>query len=70
MCAEKTIKPYRCVEKEELQIVSEGLEQPLTRGEATEKLMERLEEDYSDLLHNISGCHLPAARKIMQRRYQ
>ncbi|KZC12586.1 PREDICTED: coiled-coil domain-containing protein 63 [Dufourea novaeangliae] len=59
-----------CVEKEELQIVSEGLEQPLTRNEATTKLKQRLEEDYSDLLHNISGCHLPAARKIIQRRYQ
>ncbi|KOC64933.1 Coiled-coil domain-containing protein 63 [Habropoda laboriosa] len=59
-----------CVEKEELQIVSEGLEQPLTRDEATKKLQQRLEEDYSDLLHNISGCHLPAARKIIQKRYQ
>ncbi|XP_076375891.1 coiled-coil domain-containing protein 63 [Megalopta genalis] len=59
-----------CIEKEELQIVSEGLEKPLTRSEATKKLKQRLEEDYSDLLHNISGCHLPAARKIIQRRYQ
>ncbi|KAK1131274.1 hypothetical protein K0M31_017561 [Melipona bicolor] len=59
-----------CVEKEELQIVSEGLEQPLTRNEATKKLKQRLEEDYSELLHNISGCHLPAARKIIQKRYQ
>lgn len=67
---EKTIKSYRCVEKEELQIVSEGLEQPLTRDEATKKLKERLQEDYSELLHNISGCHLPAARKVIQKRYQ
>ncbi|XP_076235752.1 coiled-coil domain-containing protein 63 [Calliopsis andreniformis] len=59
-----------CVEKEELQIVSEGLEQPLSRNEATMKLKERLQEDYSDLLHNISGCHLPAARKVIQKRYQ
>ncbi|XP_076620369.1 coiled-coil domain-containing protein 63 [Colletes latitarsis] len=59
-----------CVEKEELQMVHEGLEQPLTRDEATKKLKERLEQDYSDLLHNISGCHLPAARKIIQKRYQ
>ncbi|XP_071864031.1 coiled-coil domain-containing protein 63 [Bombus fervidus] len=59
-----------CIEKEELQIVSEGLEQPLTRDEATKKLKQRLEEDYSELLHNISGCHLPAARKIIQKRYQ
>ncbi|XP_006622407.1 coiled-coil domain-containing protein 63-like [Apis dorsata] len=59
-----------CVEKEELQIVSEGLEQPLTREAATIKLKQRLDEDYSELLHNISGCHLPAARKIIQKRYQ
>ncbi|XP_394326.4 coiled-coil domain-containing protein 63-like [Apis mellifera] len=59
-----------CVEKEELQIVSEGLEHPLTREAATKKLKQRLDEDYSELLHNISGCHLPAARKIIQKRYQ
>ncbi|XP_046738263.1 coiled-coil domain-containing protein 63-like [Diprion similis] len=59
-----------CVEKEELQNVSEGLEAPLTRQEATVKLQQRLEDDFSELLHNVSGCHLPAARKIMQRRYQ
>lgn len=56
----KIIKSYRCVEKEELQIVSEGLEHPLTREAATKKLKQRLDEDYSELLHNISGCHLPA----------
>ncbi|XP_023287874.1 coiled-coil domain-containing protein 63 [Orussus abietinus] len=59
-----------CVEKEEMQNVSEGLDAPLTRAEATEKLKIRLEDDYSELLHNVSGCHLPAARKIMQKRYQ
>lgn len=66
----QSLNQYRCVEKEKLQIVSEGLEQPLTRDEATKKLKQRLEEDYSELLHNISGCHLPAARKIIQKRYQ
>ncbi|XP_015593598.1 coiled-coil domain-containing protein 63 [Cephus cinctus] len=59
-----------CVEKEEMQNVSEGLDAPLTRTEATEKLTQRFDDDYSELLHNVSGCHLPAARKIMQRRYQ
>ncbi|XP_018343972.1 PREDICTED: coiled-coil domain-containing protein 63 isoform X2 [Trachymyrmex septentrionalis] len=59
-----------CVEQENLQFVSEGLEVPLTRAEAMQKLKERLMEDYTELLHNVSGCHLPAARKIMQRRYQ
>ncbi|XP_026671452.1 coiled-coil domain-containing protein 63 [Ceratina calcarata] len=59
-----------CIEKEEIQIVSEGLEHPLSRDEATNKLKQRLEEDYSELLHNISGCHLPAARKVIQKRYQ
>ncbi|KAI4477481.1 PREDICTED: coiled-coil domain-containing protein 63 [Polistes canadensis] len=60
-----------CVEKEEMQIMTEGLEIPLSREEAIEKLKQHLEEnDYSELLHNVSGCHLPAARKIMQKRYQ
>lgn len=60
----------RCAEKEEFQNVSEGLEAPLTRTEAVEKLEVRLENDCSELLHNVSGCNLPAARKIMQKRYQ
>ena len=59
-----------CVEQEHMQFVSEGLEVPLTRAEAMQKLQERLMEDYTELLHNVSGCHLPAARKIIQRRYQ
>lgn len=50
--------------------VSEGLDVPLTREEATERLNQRLEDDFTEILHNVSGCHLPAARKIMQRRYQ
>ncbi|KAF7378624.1 hypothetical protein HZH66_015411 [Vespula vulgaris] len=59
-----------CVEKEEMQVMTEGLEIPLSREEAIEKLKIRLESDYTDLLHNVSGCYLPAARKIMQKRYQ
>ncbi|CAL1689263.1 unnamed protein product [Lasius platythorax] len=59
-----------CVEQEQMQFVSEGLEIPLTRAEAMQKLRQRLVDDYSELLHNVSSCHLPAARKIMQRRFQ
>ncbi|XP_032680336.1 coiled-coil domain-containing protein 63 [Odontomachus brunneus] len=59
-----------CVEEEQMQFVSEGLEAPLTRAEAMQKLRQTLEDDYSELLHNVSGCHLPGARKIIQRRYQ
>lgn len=61
---------YSCVEHEQMQIVTEGLDAPLTRIENMKKLHERLQEDYSELLHNVSRCHLPAARKIMQKRYQ
>lgn len=53
-----------------MQFVSEGLETPLTRAEAMQKLRQRLTDDYSELVHNVSACHLPAARKIMQKRYQ
>lgn len=53
-----------------MQFVTEGLVVPLTRAEAMQKLKERLMEDYAELLHNVSACHLPAARKIIQRRYQ
>ncbi|XP_046837533.1 coiled-coil domain-containing protein 63 [Vespa crabro] len=59
-----------CVEKEEMQVMTEGLEIPLSREEAIEKLKIRLENDFSELLHNVSGCHLPAARKVIQKRYQ
>lgn len=65
-----TMFGYSCVEQEQMQFVSEGLEVPLTRAEAMQKLRRRLMDDYSELLHNVSSCHLPAARKIMQRRYQ
>lgn len=65
-----TMFGYSCVEQEQMQFVSEGLEIPLTRAEAMQKLRQRLTDDYSDLLHNVSSCHLPAARKIMQKRYQ
>lgn len=53
-----------------MQVVSEGQDIPLTLEEAQKKLDLRLQDDHSELLHNVSGCHLPAARKIMQRRYQ
>ncbi|CAG5102190.1 Similar to Ccdc63: Coiled-coil domain-containing protein 63 (Rattus norvegicus) [Cotesia congregata] len=60
-----------CVEKEVLQSVSEGLEVPLTRQDIKEKLYTAQSiNDNSQLLHNVSGCYLPAARKIMQKRYQ
>ncbi|XP_001605946.3 coiled-coil domain-containing protein 63 [Nasonia vitripennis] len=59
-----------CVEKEEMQNVSEGLEAPLTLDEVKEKLKTRLQQDHAQLLHNVSGCHLPASRKIIQKRYQ
>ncbi|XP_020283097.1 coiled-coil domain-containing protein 63 [Pseudomyrmex gracilis] len=59
-----------CVEHEQMQIVREGLDSPLTHIEASQKLRKRLEDDYSEMLHNVSACHLPAARKIMQKRYQ
>lgn len=65
-----TMLGYSCVEQEQMQFVSEGLDVPLTRAEAMQKLRQRLMDDYSMLLHNVSDCHLPAARKIMQRRYQ
>lgn len=53
-----------------MQFVSEGLEAPLTRVEAMKKLQQRLKDDYAELLHNVSHCYLPAARKIIQKRYQ
>lgn len=58
------------MEKEAFQVVTEGLEIPLSREEIQEKVQVRLTEDVSDIMHNVSGCHLPAARRIMQRRYQ
>jgi hypothetical protein len=60
----------RCIEKEEMEHVSEGLEAPLTINQVKDKLEVRLQNDHSNLLHNVSGCHLPASRKIIQKRYQ
>ncbi|KAL7288946.1 hypothetical protein TKK_0016909 [Trichogramma kaykai] len=58
-----------CIEAEEMENVSESLEKPLTLDEVREKLLVRLQSEHSHLLHNVSKCHLPAARKIIQKRY-
>ncbi|XP_066589533.1 putative leucine-rich repeat-containing protein DDB_G0290503 [Prorops nasuta] len=59
-----------CVEKEEMLIVTDGLEVPLSKVDAAGKLDERFEVDYAEILHNVSKCQLPAARRIIQKRYQ
>lgn len=42
-----------------------------TRREVKSKLEVRLRlPDASERLHNVSACHLPKSREIIQRRYQ
>ena len=53
-----------------MQNVSDDIEKPLTLEEINNKLKLRLNTDHKALLHNVSGCHLPASRKIIQKRFQ
>ncbi|KAK5638837.1 hypothetical protein RI129_013132 [Pyrocoelia pectoralis] len=60
-----------CVEKEQVSDVIDLLQFVQTKNEAEIKLANRLKlPDGLDRLHNVSACHLPKSRAIIQRRYQ
>ncbi|KAK0070850.1 hypothetical protein PV325_013984 [Microctonus aethiopoides] len=61
-----------CVEKEVLQSVTESLDVPLSSRDTIKRELLQINSlnDFSEILHNVSGCHLPAARRIIHKRYQ
>lgn len=62
---------FRCVEHEMVSDVIDVLQKVITRKEVKIKLRHRLAlPDGAARVHNVSNCHLPKSREIIQRRYQ
>ncbi|GJQ76414.1 hypothetical protein Trydic_g2129 [Trypoxylus dichotomus] len=60
-----------CVEQEQVSDVIDTLQFVLDREGIKERLNEHLKlADAADVVHNVSACHLPKSREIIQRRYQ
>lgn len=60
-----------CVEHDLVSDVIDELQYAFTKDEIREKLKTRLEIEGSQCgLHNVSACHLPKSRQIIQKRYQ
>ncbi|KAK9870890.1 hypothetical protein WA026_009846 [Henosepilachna vigintioctopunctata] len=60
-----------CVEHEQVSDVIDVLQRILTKEQIECKLAARLElPDGLERLHNVSACHLPKSRQIIQKRYQ
>ncbi|KAI4467547.1 hypothetical protein MML48_2g00018177 [Holotrichia oblita] len=60
-----------CVEQEQVSDVIDTLQFVLEKDGIKERLNEHLKlADAADVVHNVSACHLPKSREIIQRRYQ
>ncbi|XP_022909909.2 coiled-coil domain-containing protein 63-like [Onthophagus taurus] len=60
-----------CVEQEQVSDVIDSLQLVLNKEEVKEKLNIHLSlADSADVVHNVSACHLPKSREIIQKRYQ
>ncbi|XP_057654076.1 coiled-coil domain-containing protein 63-like [Diorhabda carinulata] len=60
-----------CVEHEQVSDVIDTLQFALTKEEIQAKLNLKIEQEgANDKLHNVSACHLPKSRQIIQKRYQ
>lgn len=65
------VKYPRCVEQELVSDVIDTLQRPQTTKEVAESLDKRLNLPQGiDRVHNVSACHLPQSRKIIQMRHQ
>ncbi|KAL1489851.1 hypothetical protein ABEB36_013783 [Hypothenemus hampei] len=60
-----------CIEHDLISDVIDELQFAYTKEEIQEKLQTRLKIEGSQTgLHNVSACHLPKSRQIIQKRYQ
>ncbi|XP_045479589.1 coiled-coil domain-containing protein 63-like [Harmonia axyridis] len=60
-----------CVEHEQVSDVIDVLQRIQTKEQTEVKLAARLElPDGLERIHNVSACHLPKSRQIIQKRYQ
>ena len=53
-----------------MQNLTEGVERPWSLEEAREKLRVRMQHEHEHLVHSVSKCPLPAARKLIQKIYK
>ncbi|CAG9861367.1 unnamed protein product [Phyllotreta striolata] len=58
-----------CLEHDQVLDVIDILQFAMTKEEAQAKVRERI-NDAESCLHNVSACHLPKSRQIVQKRYQ
>lgn len=60
-----------CVEQEQVSDVIDTLQLVLDKDGVKDRLNDHLRlADAADVVHNVSACHLPKSREIIQRRYQ
>nr|CAI5827138.1 unnamed protein product [Callosobruchus analis] len=60
-----------CIEHEQVSDVIDVLQHPLNKAQIQESLLKKMELNLAlDKLHNVSACHLPKSRQIIQKRYQ
>lgn len=60
-----------CVEQEQVSDVIDTLQFILDKDGIKVRLEEHLKlADVANVIHNVSACHLPKSRDIIQRRYQ
>lgn len=60
-----------CVEHDLVSDVIDDLQRAYDKKEIEDKLKVRLKTEGSQCaLHNVSACHLPKSRQIIQKRYQ
>lgn len=62
---------FRCVEHEQVSDVIDDLQFAYTKDEIQQNLKRKMDlNQLNDKLHNVSACHLPKSRQIIQKRYQ
>ncbi|XP_018576546.1 uncharacterized protein LOC108915077 [Anoplophora glabripennis] len=60
-----------CIEHELVSDVIDKLQFASDKNKIQEKIVKRQDvEGTEDRLHNVSACHLPKSREIIQKRYQ
>lgn len=60
-----------CVEQALVSDVIDTLQKVMEKDQIAEKLEEAIEKrGFNEVVHNVSGCHLPKSRAIIQRRFQ
>ncbi|CAG9820688.1 unnamed protein product [Phaedon cochleariae] len=65
-----SIRLTLCMEHELVSDVIDALQYAYTKGDIQKKINRRMMRGGDEKLHNVSACHLPKSRQIIQKRYQ